>query len=800
MTTSPPYIVTQKGDNLARVLAETGGSDETVRTHGGNQDLFGGDRAMQAPLEPGAVVHGVRPVQKPTPVNIGQNNPVMANIKTTKIRITVFDAKGQPEKEGTAYRLTITTLGRHKVQFEGDLTSGGLIEREVPVGVVTVEWIELPVTYSFRKCPGTGRSSRLAACRERLFAPGTVANMEASAKATIDPDTVEFDDYAGLSEEEGVDATAPFEPNRYLAAKITALREADEWSKPPSSHDQMVLWDNRWFALRPLLPPWLPVPNKDAPERELSERIYREKHERVVLKSNAVKTEIGEARAAPPWYNEEHQKMHLLGLRSPPLTRTNAFTTMATAVNKRLVRMWMGEILAAADKASHATIRNWFSSGDGRVHFQNWCGLVTVIGHYLSTGEHASGHAIDIDKRSNPWAPVYSSEQRKMLGEPPGRMYMDALYGRIYDRALRLFLASGAEGDPTEMDPDAKEFADKYYRNAWDWTPDTLREVLIRLQVLNWSLIAYFDYRFRRTRTRKPTWRYDFADEWRTYSDACREPSPKPTDLEIWQQIDYDCTEGRLSPHAVLIFEKAPPALGPFATTQTTRDARGQETTKIVRRAADDMIYPHGKTRVWRASLRALLAAATTDDEKAAMGAALRQQIEDDHQNLRSVIGSDPCRGVFNLAYDVTLAFGRMLRDAREVRLLRMLSFGCNPQASGGDFMHLDYRSVTKLGAGMREIDYLRVFIDGREVATGAPWVGKVSKDVTMKIARQKTWPTVRSEDVTDGIYVASSDSNVCQVWSGDTEWTLKPIALGECTIEVRHEGICAMQLVKVVA
>ena len=82
--------------------------------------------------------------------------------------------------------------------------------------------------------------------------------------------------------------------------------------------------------------------------------------------------------------------------------------------------------------------------------------------------------------------------------------------------------------------------------------------------------------------------------------------------------------------------------------------------------------------------------------EQDPIGGAIAAQIRNDHAVMRPVLNAsggdrDPCRGVFNQGYELVLAFGQMLTDARNVR-----TFGLFTSGAAGDLQHFDYGYSTR--------------------------------------------------------------------------------------------------------
>lgn len=788
MSKADPYVITQPGENLSQIMADARGNDAALRAHPGNADHFGPGRAQNEALDPGDVIFRVVRPPDAAPVKLEDANDLLATLPKTKLRITVKNAKGAPEKEGVEYRLTVTPKGGQPFYFEGTIGANGVIEREVPTGLYALHWDRLSIRYQLHTKEGTATCDMLAAARNRIFEPTSYAAVEREASASIDEETVDFSDGESLMEEDDAVGQDTTHVHHYLARKIAGLRIEANATFGTSSPG---LWDNRWTALRPLLVPKFPLPRRDDTSIELAQRRYREAASPLKVTSPRANEEHAEVASVGPWYNAAHNKMALLGHHPPPLEESNSFTTLATAANKRLVRLWMAEVLAAVPESERGVVRRWFASGDGREHFKNWCGHVTTIGHKMKTGEHRAGHAIDIDMHFNPWCPVYSSELARMIGEPIGKTSDSSRspsFGRVFDRALRLFVApQGVADDPKKRDPTAVFFAEKYYRNPWDWRPDTLRDTLGALQAWNWAMVAYFHYVYGRAHAIKPT----YVDH--SYVDACR--GPVNGGAALWRELvsDFNRGDGLVHPHASLIFEQPPPPIGPFRRPTPPGNDPNKTKPEVVE--ATELHYPFGKQRVWKATLGELIAAAKTDDEMTQLGDAFQQQVVRDHaQVMKPELGTrDPCRGVYNLSYDVALAFGRAFSHAGEYRLLRMLSFGRNPAASGGDFMHIDYDSYhfdsnnRPGGRTMRELDFMKVTFGGQPADPRRPWTGKAGVQVRVAATREQVFPSFSSKDITSSIVPDKYDPNVCVFeWNND-HWDLVLVGPGTCVVYLTH-------------
>jgi hypothetical protein len=485
-----------------------------------------------------------------------------------------------------------------------------------------------------------------------IFVPVSEANMRLEAAADIDPLTVRTVEPSwrldGLAE---LDRNSP---SHFIARKMGQLPQ-----------DRSNPFDTRVYYCHPLVPRFYGYPDLNA------------------MTPAASRT--------TPWYNQRpSSNVPLMGVRRPATTSNRTFQQLLTAVNKRLVKAWMGELTRALGTTSNRQqLADWFASDDGRNHFRQWCQALGTQGGDRGQGNsaHGNGKAIDMNYDHNPWVPLCSTNGRTMSGEDFGRTDQLANYrshfgdpgevfracGRIYDRALRLFVPLVTSA----TDPNGtRHFSSTYYRHHHDWTPTraaaaappyTADQVFNFYQVLSWSLRFYFDYA------------YGQCSVVRTDQNVfSRHTRPDP--LVFWQRIERDWTEGRLPPTAELhvVNRSSIPAAVRDRFDEVTMQYSFQTDTPVVARFR----------------LQTQMAQVRTDAERTALGTVVLDQVAADHEKMRGGMvtvapnGRDPCNGVFNHSYEAFLAFCYMLSDPDTRRLRAFGSFG---PSAGGDMQHFDY-------------------------------------------------------------------------------------------------------------
>ncbi|MBK8258894.1 MAG: hypothetical protein IPK82_40325 [Polyangiaceae bacterium] len=380
-----------------------------------------------------------------------------------------------------------------------------------------------------------------------------------------------------------------------------------------------------------------------------------------------------------------------MGVTNPASTGNATFQKLLTAVNKRLVRCWIGEIKRRfGSSADLVPLVDWFGSTNGRSHFEQWCQALGTQGgdRKQSTSAHGKGKAIDMNYDHNPWIPLCTTNGNSMVGEDhartedglelfkkhfgdPSTVFVEC--GHIYDRALRLFVPLVT----TTTDPHGTgHFSSRYYRIHHDWTPTrtptlappyTAEQVYEFYQVLSWSLRFYFDYA------------YGQCSVARTASNVYTKHSP-PDPLVMWQRIETDWKEMRL----------------PQSAEIHTTDAKSipKSVSALFDKVTLKYSYDTGGVKVSRFKLQTGMAQITTDDMRKDMASVFLKQIAADHDMVsRGMVTKapgrrDPCAGVFNHCFEVVMAFCYMLSDP-DTKNLR--TFGAFSASAGGDLQHFDY-------------------------------------------------------------------------------------------------------------
>jgi hypothetical protein len=381
--------------------------------------------------------------------------------------------------------------------------------------------------------------------------------------------------------------------------------------------------------------------------------------------------------------------MPIMGSRSAPGLRDVDFQRFMLAANKRMVRQWMGELkyMVGTNPADLAYLYRWFGTSAGQDHFRNWAQkLGSMNGWRDSAGAHTAGKASDINYEYNGWCPVCAHhdgppEVFRMVGEP-GRDSAYVPAGKLYDRALRVFLPLHVS-EPDDPNG-AKYFARKYYRNHWDWQLPQLNQappsstsklpvdyVYRCYQTLNWAIMFYFNYAFDRLGVEKQdSDALDPAINRSTHGSAL-------SDALVWERIASDIKGNYLPATSELLCE---PAVVPAEA--------------VVHFEAIQMRYPfEGRsTKLLRLALNATKAAEIVQAKhEQLIGSAVNAQLAADHKAGANALvysgeSRDPCRGVFNHSYEFILATAGLLDDVKQARC-----FGSFAEGQAGDMQHFDY-------------------------------------------------------------------------------------------------------------
>lgn len=680
-----------------------------------------GGRAVFADLPPGdyrlLLVGGdfSAPDQQ-LPLAPGENSARIDAARVQQpLRLQLLGDTGTPAPAGTRYRLTAGAEVREgAVGEDGLLEEKGLPAESVGAKVV-VEWVGvLPATMvgpqekrrggggekamAFAADDGgaAGPSAQPAATpsaqtRASIYVAGSVAQMKTEAAQAIDPATLppilpswQSDGDAFIDDKD---------PGHFLSRRIVGLRSTLRSEPNPLP---AFAWDNRLYDTHPLEVRYFPQPIFPAPTGAPPGYLNREEAKPA---SGGAPAPV---RAPPPWYNVTGGAVPLMGRAGD--FRDAGFQEFLSAVTKRMVRHWMGELIYMTDPSSRPALNAWFATADGKRHFSHWSQLLAPhIGYRppkdgLPQGAHTAGKGGDLNYDYNPWCPLFGSELRTMVGEE-GKDYSQV--GRIYDRALRL----GVPKSGADASAQADHFGQTYYRNHWDWTPANIAEVYRKYQILHWSLQFYFDLLYRRTTLPKylccytitddgdhglppgksPALRCDISCDRDLATDirTCPVMRPRPagrTNQEIFDALLALVRAGDLPPDAAFLCEsKVVPAAvaARFTSVEIRYPFRDKHTQQ--------------QLTLTEAALSAVPAA-----EQDPIGGAIAAQIRNDHAVMRPVLNAsggdrDPCRGVFNQGYELVLAFGQMLTDARNVR-----TFGLFTSGAAGDLQHFDYGYSTR--------------------------------------------------------------------------------------------------------
>lgn len=676
-----PYVV-RDGDDLAQIAQVHGCGEDQIWDHPKNQDLRA-EREAKDELRPGDVLHLPARKVECEILKLEQPNPLVGRKSRIILHIEVLDASGAPEPVGTPFRLSVAG----KVLREASLTEAGkLVEEEATTyAAVKLEWGALPdIEYAPQGTnPGGGSAvedplSEISPSRESIFTPGTAAEMESAAGAELQPAQVEFADVGDRYKSDCVPFFNASHPHHYLARKVDLL--VATMGGQSTSDDPQDTADNRWMATHPLYPHLYLIPTKkgDAGDPPAAYVHVRDALKGVVRSPDGPdgpRVWSATARAGEAWYSARGSLVPFMGsVGSFSRGGPKPFMNLLDAVHKRLVTLWIGELKAWVPSADHDWLTLWLGTAAGRAHFKNWCQLISRIGHWNQDGgPHAEGAATDIDREFNPWAPLFDEKSECMTGEKVGNTNKKrAAVGMAYDRALRLFV--DADGD---LSVRARLLATTYFRNEFDWTPSTIHQVYCQYQALSWSLISYFDYRFDRASVPK-------SPALGSNASCSRQPD-KRGGVDLWKKLVDEHAGLHVHPDARLLLSasvagKMPDSLAALLTREEI-----EYPFKSGNNATRDAVYlvPLGS-----------LDDDLSDSDRLFLGDAIGRQIDADHTALHTAFQRDPCRGLFNMSYDVVMAFGRMLSEEEEYRRMCMFSFGSNPDmAAGGDFMHIDYRS-----------------------------------------------------------------------------------------------------------
>lgn len=761
-----PCIV-QEGDYPAKIAAEHGCREDEIKRQPAERD-DDDVRPRADGLRPGDIVLVPDRPRAREDLSLREEN---AHVRTRVGREVEIYLKHGAHKDapiGTKYRLTIGT----RPPTEGAITQPGRIAKETLDSNerVVLEWAEHPAIHYVAPptLGGPGGQDEIAPSRAGVLTPMSVPEIVEETQTDLDPESVGQEDCRDRFRNDSVASEDTTHTHHHLAKKVKDLI-AKNTGNAVASGSTAPPWDTRWFASHPLLPHFYPIPAR-APD---GPRAYFHKQ---TLKIEPAPGDANKGVATARedrWYDARTADVKLFGLDKVVSRReikglsrgsNEDWLELATAFNKRLVKLWMGELKTLVPASEHAWLKDWFASGEGRDHFTKWCQVVHLATEKGGEG-HKNGCAIDVDYTFNPWAPLYTQEHAQMLGEikrdkktreviDTTQLYIDC--GAAYDRALRLFVGPKPGATP---EAHARDLATAYYRNHWDWVPDRLHVICRNYQALSWSLIAYFDYLCDRAKVPKTP----------QANPSCQTlQRRKPED--VWRLLKQDFDGGFLHPEATLVLSVNPLGVKDlFAESASFR-------------------YPYGPpVRVWVARLSDLSAQAAGKEK--ALGACLLNQIVQDHSAVSGSTERDACRGAYNLSYDVAMAFGRMLSNARDLNRMRMFSFGMGTGANGGDFMHIEYLEGTRATA------YIELKVEGRAPRPAEPWRARVGATAALTVRYQKANSTdFRGEDITDAndLDVVTSKIEVCDFRRESGKYTLVAAGPGKCLLTATYQGMKA--------
>lgn len=756
-----PYIV-REGDLPPEVAAAHGcREDEICRDRDAPADEA---RGAGPGWKPGDVVRVPDRPQQARNVAIGDVNRFDGNTPPRTVKVRLLSNSGEEAPIGTEYWLKID--GQKPV--EGKLSSPG----EVGVFVltanqgITLKWGAYPaVKYeapkrTFAELAAGAPSGSSSPCRSRaaVLKAGTFGAVLDEMRAALDSNRDGDADCADRFKADLAAFTDKTHAHHYVAIKVDSLVTKAGGFTWPSSKTLASGWDFRWFAVHPLLPHFYPVPQVD------DSKVTLYAHS-ALLKIEPDPTDASRRVATAsvtPWYNRVLEKSALLGVEGrlvsnrggAPRGANEPWLELLTAVNKRLVKLWMGELKLQVPVASNPWLGAWMDTDDAREHFRRWCQVVNFL-----TWDGGDGHqnrcAIDIDYSFNPWAPLFTSERSIMRGEPNKGDLSAA--GRAYDRALRLFV----QPQGADLSEQARWLATTYYRNNWDWKPDDIDQIHRNYQALHWALIAYFDYLTGRAVVpRNPA------------SNADCGLLSKRTGKALWEAIASD--QKFLRPNAELLLEV------PLVGLDALRSQNPGWTRQIV--------WPFGgKATVWNPPLKELAAKASGFEE--ALGNAIAQQMSLDHAALVAATQRDACRGIFSIGYEVSLAFGRVVSETQDLTLLRMFSFGMNDGANGGDFMHIEFGEARPFGRALERLD---LKVDGKNVVEWrVSYEGGKTPTASLRVEHTPANAARPATDVSREANVTSTNEAVCRVTRTAAQgWKLEATGDGTCEVVATRGGL----------
>jgi hypothetical protein len=429
-------------------------------------------------------------------------------------------------------------------------------------------------------------------------------------------------------------------------------------------------------------------------------------------------------------------------LQDQPFTN-DVFESFLITMNKRLIKNWMGiakYYFKDSDEQTRRTLYSWFKAREGQEHFRKWCQqLGKQTGQHpdpktikdkskAPKDAHYPGKAIDVNYDINPWCPIYSSGAKKMIGEALKKEKLDLFVkkkgdyeallkrcGRIYDRALRLFVPvvenDGSANQPAQAGPEVavnfsiKYFAEQYYRNNYDWKqnwenaakpPFSAHTVYKNYQILNLSLRLYFHYLFggmskHRKDTKMTKDKKGVAVEvWDMSYNLYGEHTKKTVD-DVMAAIRSDCGQtDRVLPQSSQMLLEEEIFIG-AGSKQPSPDIRFFE-------KLSNIVHPYDATK--RTLYRYKFNDAQNTDEatlRTVVGYMVKQ-IEKDHEDLSYGMmlydintRRDPCNGIFNMSYETFLAFCYLPADAENLR-----AFGAFVPGAAGDMQHFDYSHMVR--------------------------------------------------------------------------------------------------------
>lgn len=435
------------------------------------------------------------------------------------------------------------------------------------------------------------------------------------------------------------------------------------------------------------------------------------------------------------------------------------FQKLLVATNKRLVKVWMGELKhhfsLNENQAQIPYLEEWFGTEEGRKHFRGWCEkLGKQNSHRSGGGPHGQGKAMDVNYEFNPWVPLVQTEGihndgtyrrrttrvgfgkvgEKSKGTDLSGTYVPAI--QVYERSLRVFIDLSKPEE--QLGPEegfnnvaySEHLGERYYRNHHNWRLEsnsellqpTVRDVYTYYSALNWIIRFYFNFKYERMQIRKK-----LDETINDYTSDNKEDMHGVTDgntgQEIWEKFKEEVDNSRLpgTSHLLILNKHFPKE----EQERVDREPGESATTTLVQRLQEANILDELDVRFCfegdgvttrfqclRLNTETVDAVELQNDTTiAGIGTAIAKQIEEDHDNMARGMRykssrRDPCNGIFNNSFNFIMALCYLLDDSSR---LKLRAFGNFSPSGGGDFQHFDYDVIsTKTGrsAARRDLEY----------------------------------------------------------------------------------------------